>query len=95
MQKGQTLGRLASKIAIMLRGKNKPNYTPHVDCGDNVIVVNAEKVTMTGNKMGRLKSYIRHTGYPGGQKSSLTASELKAQETSIGRCREGGKRDAA
>ena len=48
---GQTLGRLASKVAIMLRGKHKPNYTPHVDCGDNVIVINAEKVTMTGNKM--------------------------------------------
>ena len=47
---GQTLGRLASKVAIMLRGKNKPNYTPHVDCGDNVIVINAEKITMTGNK---------------------------------------------
>ena len=48
---GQTLGRLASKVAIMLRGKNKPNYTPHVDCGDIVIVINAEKITMTGNKM--------------------------------------------
>ncbi|HAQ53219.1 MAG TPA: 50S ribosomal protein L13, partial [Flavobacteriaceae bacterium] len=71
---GQTLGRLASKIAIMLRGKNKPNYTPHVDCGDNVIVINAEKVTMTGNKM-QTKTYIRDTGYPGGQRS-LTASEL-------------------
>ena len=75
---GQTLGRLASKIAIMLRGKNKPNYTPHVDCGDNVIVINAEKVTMTGNKM-QTKTYIRHTGYPGGQRS-LTASELLAKK---------------
>ena len=75
---GQTLGRLASKIAIMLRGKNKPNYTPHVDCGDNVIVVNAEKVTMTGNKM-QTKTYIRHTGFPGGQRS-LTASELLAKK---------------
>jgi large subunit ribosomal protein L13 len=71
---GQTLGRLASKVAIMLRGKNKPNYTPHVDCGDNVIVINAEKITMTGNKM-QTKTYIRHTGYPGGQRS-LTAAEL-------------------
>mgnify|MGYP006419670981 CR=1 FL=1 len=75
---GQTLGRLASKIAIMLRGKNKPNYTPHVDCGDNVIVINAEKVTMTGNKM-QTKTYIRHTGFPGGQRS-LTASELLAKK---------------
>jgi large subunit ribosomal protein L13 len=75
---GQTLGRLASKIAIMLRGKNKPNYTPHVDCGDNVIVVNAEKVAMTGNKM-QTKTYIRHTGFPGGQRS-LTASELIAKK---------------
>ena len=71
---GQTLGRMASKVAIMLRGKNKPNYTPHVDCGDNVIVINAEKITMTGNKM-ETKTYIRHTGYPGGQRS-LTAAEL-------------------
>mgnify|MGYP000453226266 CR=1 FL=1 len=58
---GQTLGRLASKVATMLRGKNKPNYTPNVDCGDNVIVINAEKITMTGNKM-QTKPYIRHTG---------------------------------
>src|SRR6056300_1299540 len=71
---GETLGRLASKVAVMLRGKNKPNYTPHVDCGDNVIVINAEKITMTGNKM-QTKTYIRHTGYPGGQRS-LTAAEL-------------------
>ena len=71
---GQTLGRLASKVAVLLRGKHKPNFTPHVDCGDNVIVVNAEKINLTGNKWTD-KSYIRHTGYPGGQKS-LTASEL-------------------
>ena len=75
---GQTLGRLASKIAMMLRGKNKPNFTPHVDCGDNVIVINAEKVTMTGNKM-QTKTYIRHTGYPGGQRS-MTASELLSKK---------------
>ena len=71
---GQTLGRLASRVAILLRGKHKPNYTPHVDCGDNVIVVNAEKITLTGNKWTE-KTYIRHTGYPGGQRS-LTANEL-------------------
>ncbi len=71
---GQTLGRMASKIAKLIRGKHKPNYTPHVDCGDNVIVINAEKVALSGNKMED-KTYIRHTGYPGGQRS-LTASEL-------------------
>lgn len=70
----QTLGRLASKVAILLRGKHKPNFTPHVDCGDNVIVINAEKINLTGNKWND-KTYIRHTGYPGGQRS-LTATEL-------------------
>ena len=75
---GQALGRLASEVAILLRGKHKPNFTPHVDCGDNVIVINAEKVTMTGNKM-QTKTYIRHTGFPGGQRS-LTASELLAKK---------------
>ena len=64
----QTLGRLASKVAILLRGKHKPNFTPHVDCGDNVIVINAEKINLTGNKW-KDKTYIRHTGYPGGQRS--------------------------
>ncbi|WP_339894554.1 50S ribosomal protein L13 [uncultured Algibacter sp.] len=71
---GQALGRLASKVAKLIRGKHKPNFTPHVDCGDNVIVINAEKITLSGNKWTD-KSYIRHTGYPGGQKS-LTATEL-------------------
>ncbi|MDG1731097.1 MAG: 50S ribosomal protein L13 [Algibacter sp.] len=71
---GQALGRLASKVAKLIRGKHKPNFTPHVDCGDNVIVINAEKITLSGNKWAD-KSYIRHTGYPGGQKS-LTATEL-------------------
>ena len=65
---GQALGRLASKVAKLIRGKHKPNFTPHVDCGDNVIVINAEKITLSGNKWAD-KSYIRHTGYPGGQKS--------------------------
>jgi large subunit ribosomal protein L13 len=64
---GQTLGRLASVVALMLRGKHKTSFTPHVDCGDNVIVINAEKVVLTGNKMAD-KEYIRHTGYPGGQR---------------------------
>lgn len=71
---GQTLGRLASKVAKLIRGKHKTNFTPHVDCGDNVIVINAEKVVLTGNKMSD-KIYIRHTGYPGGQRS-LTAKEV-------------------
>lgn len=71
---GQSLGRLASKVAKLLRGKHKPSFTPHVDCGDNVIVVNSEKIVLTGSKW-RNKVYLRHTGYPGGQRS-LTATEL-------------------
>ncbi len=71
---GQTLGRFASKVAMLIRGKYKPNYTPHVDCGDNVIVINAEKIQLSGKKWTD-KSYIRHTGYPGGQRS-LTATEM-------------------
>ena len=71
---GQTLGRLSSKVAKVLRGKYKPNFTPHVDCGDNVVIINAEKIVLTGNKMTD-KTYIRHTGYPGGQRS-LTANEM-------------------
>ena len=71
---GQTLGRLASKIAKLIRGKHKPNFTPHVDCGDNVVVINAEKINLTGKKWTD-KSYIRHTGYTGGQRS-LTATEM-------------------
>ena len=65
---GHNLGRFASKVAMLLRGKYKPSYTPHVDCGDNVIVINAEKINLTGNKLED-KTYIRHTGYPGGQRS--------------------------
>ena len=66
---GQTLGRLASKVALLLRGKRKPNYTPHVDCGDNVIILNADKVVLSGNKMTE-KTYVWHTGYPGGQRTT-------------------------
>ncbi len=65
--KDEVLGRLASKVAMVLRGKHKPSFTPHVDCGDNVIVINAEKVKLTGNKMSE-KQYVRHSGYPGGQR---------------------------
>ena len=61
------LGRLASRIALVLRGKHKANYTPHVDCGDNVIVINADKIRLTGKKLTD-KVYVRHTGYPGGQR---------------------------
>jgi large subunit ribosomal protein L13 len=74
---GQTLGRLASKVAKIIRGKHKTNYTPHVDCGDNVIVINSEKVVLTGNKMTD-KQYIRYTGYPGGQRFT-SPEELMAK----------------
>ncbi|MAZ25925.1 MAG: 50S ribosomal protein L13 [Cytophagaceae bacterium] len=77
---GQTLGRLSSKVAKLLRGKYKPSYTPHVDCGDNVIVINASKINLTGKKWDA-KEYIRHTGYPGGQRS-LTAKELYSKDPS-------------
>jgi len=72
---GQTLGRLASKVALLLRGKRKPNYTPHVDCGDNVIILNAEKVVLSGNKMTD-KTYVWHTGYPGGQRTTNPESMM-------------------
>ena len=71
---GQTVGRLASKVSKLVRGKHKPNFTPHADCGDNVIVINAEKVSFSGTKLVD-KEYIRYTGYPGGQRS-LTAQEI-------------------
>jgi len=71
---GEVLGRLASKVAKLIRGKNKPNFTPHVDCGDNVIVINAEKIQLTGKKWTD-KTYVRHTGYPGGQRT-LSATEV-------------------
>ena len=70
----QPLGRLASVVAGYVRGKHKTNFTPHVDCGDNVIVVNADKIKLSGSKWDD-KKYIRHTGYPGGQRS-LSAKEL-------------------
>ncbi len=72
---GQVLGRLASTAARILRGKHKTNYTPHVDCGDHVIVINAEKVILTGTKMTD-KEYIRHSGYPGGQYKRTPAEIL-------------------
>ena len=73
-----SLGRTASVVAGLLRGKHKSNFTPHVDCGDNVIVINADKIKLSGNKWSD-KSYIRHTGYPGGQRS-LSATELYSKD---------------
>ena len=73
---GQTLGRMASKVAKLLRGKYKPSFTPHVDCGDNVIIINAEKVVLTGNKWND-RVYLRYTGYPGGQREATPAVLLE------------------
>ncbi len=73
---GQTLGRMATQIATILRGKHKPSYTPHVDCGDFVVIVNAEKVHTTGQKMTQ-KKYYRHTGYPGGLKEVTLKDQLQ------------------
>jgi large subunit ribosomal protein L13 len=73
----QVLGRLGSKVAKLLRGKYKPNYTPHVDCGDNVIIINADKVKMTGNKWND-RVYLSFSGYPGGQKE-YSPADLKAK----------------
>ncbi len=67
--KGQSLGRLASRVAFALRGKHKTNYTPHADCGDNVVIINAAEVKLSGSKMTE-KEYVRHTGFPGGQRFS-------------------------
>ena len=78
----EVLGRLASQIAKILRGKNKPSYTPHVDCGDYVIVINADKVKLTGKKMTD-KVYVRHTGYPGGQRFATPADYLQKRPTFV------------
>lgn len=75
---GKTLGRLASEVASVLRGKNKPTYTPHVDCGDYVIVINAEKVAVTGKKRSE-KIYKKHTGYPGGLRE-ITFDKLQQKK---------------
>jgi large subunit ribosomal protein L13 len=79
---GQTLGRMASKIAKVLRGKYKTNFTPHADCGDYVIILNAGKIVMTGNKMKDRKIFS-HTGYPGGQKRISPTEMLAKDETSV------------
>lgn len=75
---GQTLGRLATEVASILRGKHKPTFTPHVDTGDNVIIINAEKIHLTGNKLAD-KVYYRHSGYAGGLKET-TAGEMLAKK---------------
>jgi len=79
---GQVLGRLASQAAKMLRGKNKPYYTPHVDCGDNVVIINAEKVLLTGKKMTD-KVYMTYSGYPGGDKYQSPLELLKKRPTAV------------
>jgi large subunit ribosomal protein L13 len=79
---GKTLGRLATQIADMLRGKGKPQYTPHVDTGDFVVVVNAEKIAVTGKKLDQ-KMYHRHSGYPGGLKSRPLRQQLERRPTEV------------
>ena len=79
---GQTLGRMASKIAKVLRGKYKTNFTPHADCGDYVIIINSGKIVMTGNKMEDRRIFS-HTGYPGGQKRTSPSEMLAKDETSV------------
>jgi large subunit ribosomal protein L13 len=78
----EVLGRLASKVAYIVRGKNKTNFTPHVDTGDNVIIINAEKVKLTGNKIND-KEYVRHTGYPGGQRFATPKMLLANKPTEV------------
>ena len=73
---GQTLGRFCAKVAKLLRGKYKPNFTPHVDCGDNVIIINAEKIVLTGKKWDE-RVYLRYSGYPRGQVAYTPADLLK------------------
>lgn len=79
---GKTLGRLATEVATLLRGKHKPEYTPHVDTGDFVVVINAEKVKLTGNKW-QDKIYYRHSGYPGGLKKATAAEMLQRHPTRL------------
>ncbi len=78
----QVLGRFASQAAKMLRGKHKPSYTPHVDCGDNVIIINADKIRLTGRKATE-KEYVRYTGYPGGQRFVTPAKLMAKKPTAV------------
>ncbi|MEM7330755.1 MAG: 50S ribosomal protein L13 [Chloroflexota bacterium] len=77
---GQTLGRLATQIAVLLRGKHKPIYSPHVDCGDYVVVINAEKIQVTGRRLDQ-KQYYRHSGYPGGLRQISLRDQLEKHPT--------------
>jgi large subunit ribosomal protein L13 len=77
----QILGRVASEVAKMVRGKHKPSFAPHVDCGDHVIVINCDKIRLTGNKWTE-KQYVRHTGYPGGQRTA-TPLQVKAKSSTL------------
>jgi large subunit ribosomal protein L13 len=79
---GKTLGRLATQIAERLRGKNKPQFAPHVDIGDFVVVINAEKITVTGNKLEQ-KIYYKHSGYPGGLRQRTLKEQLNRQPTEV------------
>ena len=79
---GKTLGRIATKIANILRGKNKPTFTPHIDCGDGVVVINAEKINMSGNKMAA-KKYYTHSGYAGGLKEVTAQRKISEKSTDI------------
>ena len=79
---GQVLGRFASKVASLIRGKHKPSFTPHVDCGDNVVVINSDKIKLTGKKMTD-KVYVRHTGYPGGQRFATPREVMQKSSTIV------------
>jgi large subunit ribosomal protein L13 len=79
---GQTLGRLSSEVAYILRGKHKTNFTPHADCGDNVVIVNADKIQLTGKKWDQ-KVYIRYTGYPGGQRFATPKETMAKHPTAM------------
>ncbi len=80
--KDQVLGRFASQAAMILRGKHKANYTPHVDCGDNIIIINADKIRLTGRKINE-KVYVSHTGYPGGQRFVTPAKLMAKKPTAV------------
>lgn len=79
---GQTLGRLSSEVAYILRGKHKTNFTPHADCGDHVVIINAEKIQLTGKKWDE-KVYIRYTGYPGGQRFATPKETMAKHPTAM------------
>ncbi len=80
--KDQVLGRFASQAAMILRGKHKASYTPHVDCGDNIIIINADKIRLTGRKLNE-KVYVSHTGYPGGQRFVTPAKLMAKKPTAV------------